>query len=87
MNENPEKGMDYLEVFERQMAPAETAFKDMMHRVNLSEGDSLEAVARVVGIRLAKFISSRFKVLLVGKHLSFKSTCVITVLIPFRIVD
>lgn len=62
------KGEDYLEIFERQMVPVESAYRDLMHRVHLSEGNTLEKIARVLRMRLAHHISSPYKVLLMRKR-------------------
>jgi adenylate kinase len=59
------KGEDYLEIFERQMIPVEDAFRDLMHKVHLSEGNTLEKIARVLRMKLAMHISSPYKVLLI----------------------
>lgn len=59
------KGEDYLEIFERQMVPVEEAVRDLMHNVHLSEGNTLEKIARVLRMKLAKHISSSYKILLI----------------------
>ena len=61
------KGQDYLEIFERQMVPVEDAFRDLMHKVHLSEGNTLEKIARVLRMKLAMHISSPYKILLIRK--------------------
>ena len=65
------KGEDYLEIFERQMVPVENASKDLMHKVHLSEGNTLEKIARVLRMRLATHISSPYKILLLRNYYFF----------------
>lgn len=59
------KGQDYLEIFERHMISVEDASKDLIHKVHLSEGNTLERIARVLRMRLATHISSPYKILLI----------------------
>jgi adenylate kinase len=68
-DEDPRKGLDYLEIFERQMLPVENAYKDLVHKVHLSEGNTLEKIARVLRMRLATHISSPYKILLLRNHI------------------
>lgn len=57
------KGTDYLDIFERQMVPLESAYQDLVHKVHLSQGNTLENIARVLRMRLATHISSPYKIL------------------------
>ena len=67
--EKKTKGEDYLEIFERQMISVEDASRDLMHKVHLSEGNTLEKIARVLRMRLANHISSPYKILLLRKFI------------------
>jgi adenylate kinase family enzyme len=70
-NDKGRKGEDYLEIFERQMVPVEDAFRDLIHKIHLSEGNTLEKIARVLRMKLATHISSPYKILLIRKNLIF----------------
>lgn len=67
MGYSPHKGDEYLEIFNRQIGPAERAFRNLSHEVNLSEGDCVENVARLLKLQIARHFSSPFKILVIGK--------------------